>query len=248
MKNKKIIAIIQARIGSTRLPGKVLMNISGKPVLWHVINRTSFSEGINDIVIAIPKSGENDILEKFARDYNFSFYRGSEEDVLSRYYNAAKKFNAEIIVRIISDNPLVDPKLIDLVISEHLNVNVDYTTSSMIKKSLPLGLGTEVFNYNTLQKAYLGATKDYEREHVTPYIYFHPEFFKLKSVEINGKLNRPELRLTLDTKEDLELLKEVFKDLYKKNCIFHAEKIIDYLDKNPEIISINAKVKQKEFK
>ncbi len=247
MKNKKIIAIIQARIGSTRLPGKVLMNVSGKPVLWHVVNRTSFSEGINDIVIAIPKSGENDILEKFARDNNFSFFRGSEEDLLSRYYNAAKEFNAGIIVRINSDNPLVDPRLIDLTVKEHLNTNADYTTSCTIKKNLPIGLGTEVFNYSTLEKAYLETKKKSEREHVTPYIYFHPEIFKLKLVEIKGKLNRPELRLTLDTKEDLKLIKRIFKCLYKENCMFYSEEIIDLLDKNSELKSINAKIKQKEI-
>jgi spore coat polysaccharide biosynthesis protein SpsF len=246
MKTKKIIAIIQARVGSTRLPGKVLKKISKKPVIWHVLNRVRLSKKIDDVIVAIPSTAENDILEDFIKKLKFSYFRGSEEDVLSRYYNTASRFNGEIIVRITSDCPLIDPEVVDMVIQEHINSNADYT-SNTIKRTFPRGLDTEVFNYNTIEAAYNKARKDYEREHVTPYIYENPEVFTLNSIEAKGKLNRPDLRLTLDTKEDLRLIREIFKGLYRPGRVIYTKSIIEFLDRNPKIKSINMMVKQKEI-
>jgi len=243
----KIGAIIQARMTSTRLPGKVLMDIEGKPMLWHVVNRLKFSEKLDDIILAIPNTKKNNILEKFAKDNKVKYFRGSEEDVLSRYYKTAKKFKCDLIVRITSDCPLIDPQIVDLVIEKHLKLNADYT-SNTLKRTFPRGLGVEVFNFKVLKKAQKEAKEDYQREHVTPYIYEHPEIFELQNIEAKGKFRRPDLRLTVDTKEDLQLIKEIYSYLYKPRQIFYTEEIIDLLDKHPELIKINANVQQKALK
>ena len=243
----KIGAIIQARMTSTRLPGKVLMDIEGKPMLWHVVNRLKFSEKLDDIILAIPNTKKNNILEKFAKDNKVKYFRGSEEDVLSRYYKTAKKFKCDLIVRITSDCPLIDPQIVDLVIEKHLKLNADYT-SNTLKRTFPRGLGVEVFNFKVLKKAQKEAKEDYQREHVTPYIYEHPEIFELQNIEAKGKLRRPDLRLTVDTKEDLKLIREIYRYLYNPGKIFYTEEIIDLLDKHPELIKINANVQQKALK
>lgn len=242
----KVVAIVQARIGSTRLPGKVLKDILGKPMLWHMLNRLRLSTKIDNIVLAIPDSRQNDQLEDFAKGLNLHYFRGSEDDVLSRYYGAATKFGADVIVRLTSDCPLIDPRVTDRVIEEHLNSDADYTSNG-IKSGFPRGLDTEVFNFEALKRAYREAELDYEREHVTPYIRQHPSSFKLKSVEASGKLRRPDIRLTVDTEEDLRLIREIFKRLYGDGQIFYTEDVIDLLDKHPELAAINACIRQKEL-
>jgi len=242
----KVVAVVQARVGSTRLPGKVLKDISGKPMLWHVLNRLRLSTKIDSIILAIPDSKRNDQLEDFAKGLNLHHFRGSEADVLSRYYGAATKFGADVIVRLTSDCPLIDPRVIDKVIEQHLNSDADYT-SNTIRRTFPRGLGTEVFNFATLERAHREAKQDYEREHVTPYIYQHPNLFQLKSVEATGKLRRPDLRLTVDTEEDLKLIREIFKRLQRNGQVFYIEDVINLLDKHPELAAINAHVRQKEL-
>jgi spore coat polysaccharide biosynthesis protein SpsF len=244
---KNTVAIVQARMTSTRLPGKVLMDISGRSMLWHVINRLKFSKELDDIILATPDTTENDILEGFAKENNFHYFRGSENDVLARYYGTAKKFKIDVIVRTTSDCPLIDPEVIDLVIEKHLNSNVAYT-SNTLKRTFPRGLDVEVFNFDILEQIYKKAKKNYQREHVTPYIYEHPEIFKIQNIEIKKKLREPELRLTVDTKEDLELIREIYKYLYKPGKIFYAEEIINLLNEHPELMETNINVRQKEIK
>jgi spore coat polysaccharide biosynthesis protein SpsF len=239
----KVEAIIQARMTSTRLPGKVLKDISGEPMLRHLLDRLRSTNTIDNVILAIPHSKQNDKLENLAKELKLPCFRGSEDDVLSRYYEAAVEFGMEAIVRITSDCPLIDPWITDTVIAAHLNSNADYTSN----KGFPRGLDTEVFNFDALNRAYKEAKQNYEREHVTPYIYLHPEIFKLKSVEATGKLRRPDLRLTVDTEEDLRLIREIFKRLYRDGRIFYTEDVIDLLDKHPELVAINAHVVQKEL-
>jgi spore coat polysaccharide biosynthesis protein SpsF len=231
-------------MGSTRLPGKVLMPIRGRHVLWHVLNRLKYSTKINKMVLAIPDSESDSVLELFARKYNVNYYRGSEDDVLSRYYNAAAKFSADTIVRITADCPLIDPRVVDSMVECYFSSGVDYVYSG----EFPYGLGLEVFNFSVLKKAYEDAVEPYDREHVSPYIYHHPNLFSVKLVEAIGKLRRPELRLTVDTKEDLELVKEIFNRMYKEGQIFYAEDVIDLLDEHPELVSINSHIVQKELR
>ena len=242
----KVVAIVQARLTSTRLPNKVLKDISGKPMLWHLLERLKFSHKIDSVVLAIPDSSENDRLADFARELGLPCFRGSEKDVLSRYYNAAKKYDAREIVRITADCPLIDPRVTDSVIEAYLNSGADYTSNST-ESGFPRGLDTEVFSFKTLEKTSREARQDYEREHVTPYIYEHPDIFKIQSVKATGKLKRPDLRLTVDTEEDLKLIEEIYQRLYREGYIFYTEDVIDLLEKHPELTAINTRVKQKKL-
>lgn len=242
----KVLAIIQARMASTRLPGKVLMDIAGRPMLWHIVNRLNFSKKINEIILAIPDSEENDQLESFAKNQNLKYFKGNEKDVLSRYYETAKEFGVEVIVRITSDCPLIDPEIVDLVIEKHLNSTADYT-SNILKRTFPRGLDTEVFNFSTLEKSYREAKEDYQREHVTSYIYEHPEIFKLQNITATGELRHPEFRLTVDTKEDLQLIKEIYKHFYKNGEVFYIKEIINLFNKHPELKKINADIEHKKL-
>jgi len=245
--SKKVAIIIQARITSTRLPGKVLMDIEDKPMLWHILNRLKFSKKLNDIILAIPNTKENDILEEFANEIKVKYYRGSEEDVLLRYYETAKAFKVNVIIRITADCPLIDPKIVDLLIERHLNSKADYT-SNVLKRTFPRGLDTEVFNFDVLEKAHREAKENHQREHVTPYIWSQPELFRLQNVEAERKLARSEFRLTVDTKEDLQLMQEIYKHLYKPERIFYTRDVIDLLDRYPKIAKINENIQQKSLK
>lgn len=239
----RVTVVIQARVTSTRLPGKVLKDISGKPLLWHLIDRLKSAKKIDSVVLAIPDSVQNDSLADFARGLMLPCFRGSETDVLARYYGAAVTFGGDVIVRITSDCPLIDPRITDRVIEAHLDSCADYTCN----QGFPVGLDTEVFGFGTLERANREAKLDYEREHVTPYMYMHPEIFELQSIEAAGKLRRPDLRLTVDTEDDLKLIREIFSRLHRDGGIFYSDDVIDLLDKNPDLVAINAHVKQKRL-
>ena len=236
------IAIIQARMGSTRLPGKILKKINDKAILDYVIDRLRFCKRLDNIVLATSTSREDDILEQYSIEKKIDYFRGSEEDVLSRYYHTAKKYKADIIVRVTSDCPLIDPEIVDNVINKHISNKADYT-SNVIKRTYPRGLDTEVFNFDVLSEAYKNANDKYQQEHVTSYMIEHPEKFKLQNIEAKGKLKRPDIRITVDTEEDFELIKKIL--LHFEGISFKAEDVIDFLDKNPELYEINKNVIQK---
>jgi spore coat polysaccharide biosynthesis protein SpsF len=242
--NKKIVAIIQARCGSTRLPSKVLRKLAGQPMLAHVVNRAKLAKNITDVIIATTRQPADDDIVQLCRKRGWSYFRGSEADVLDRYYQAALKYQAPVIVRITSDCPLIDPRVTDSAVKAHLNSGADYTSLNT-KSGFPRGLDTEVFSFEALEKTHREARKDYEREHVTPYIYEHSDKFKVQSVKATGKLKRPDLRLTVDTEEDFRLIEEIYRHLYRNDRIFYTEEVIDLLDKHPELTAINAHVKQK---
>jgi spore coat polysaccharide biosynthesis protein SpsF len=239
-----IVAIIQARMCSTRLPGKVMKDISGKPMLWHVIYRVKYSKLINKIVVATSTNKEDDIIENFCKENRILFYRGDEEDVLKRYYEAAKIYNGNKIVRITSDCPLIDPEIVDIVIKEHLKDEVDYT-SNTIERTFPRGLDTEVFNFEALERANEMAKEKYQREHVTIFIYENPHLFKIKNVRNFKDLSH--LRWTVDEERDLIFVREIYKRLYKGN-IFFMRDILEVLEKEIDLKKINEMVKQKPVK
>lgn len=245
-KQKKISAIIQARMGSSRLPGKVLMTICGKPVLQHIIERLKFCKLINEVILAIPNTKENDILEKFALKNNVAYYRGSENEVLERVYMAAKENNCDVIVGITADNPLIDPEIIDLAVKKHLKSGADYSCTEYPSKFLPVGLGAELFNFNAIKTACKNAKEAYNREHVTSYFYENPDVFKLNSVTLPYNLKNPALRLTLDTKEDLELITKIYEDLHKEGEFFKTEEVLNLLNQKPELKEINRHIVQKQ--
>lgn len=245
----KKAAIIQTRMCSTRLPGKVMKIIMDKPIIEHVVNRVKASKEIDDIIIATTIKKEDDIILEEAKKLNVKYFRGSENDVLSRYYYAAKENNADVVIRITSDCPLVDPKIIDKMIKTFIETSkkekIDYL-SNTIERTYPRGLDVEVFNFETLEKAFQEANMPYQREHVTPYIYENLDVFKIKQFKNN--VDYSDYRLTLDTIEDLKVIEMIYKDLYSGNKLFYMDDIIKYLGKHPEILELNKDIRQKELK
>lgn len=244
----RVVAIIQARMGSTRLPGKVMMKIQGKTVLDHVISRVKQSKGIDDIVIATTTESDDDTIVEEAKRLNVKCFRGSEDDVLCRYYYAAKENKADAVVRITSDCPLIDPKIIDEMITKykklHREGKVDYL-SNTLERTFPRGLDAEIFLFKALEDAYYNAQVTYQREHVTPYIYEHPEKFTLAVYTCDEDYSMH--RWTLDTPEDFEMITKIYVELYIKDELILFSGIINFLIKHPEITEINNKVNQKEL-
>lgn len=239
------VVIIQARMGSTRLPGKVLKKVKDKVVLDYVIERLKCCKEVDNIVLATTTSEKDDMLRDYAVNKRINLFRGDEEDVLSRYYNAAEKYKADLVIRITSDCPLIDPKIVDEVIRKHIESDADYTANT-IKRTYPRGLDVEVFNFDVLAEAYKNASENYQREHVTLYIKEHIEKFKLQNIEAKGKLDRPDIRITLDTEKDFELIKKII--LHFDGVEFTAEDIVDFLNRNPKLLEMNRNIKQKEVK
>lgn len=234
-----IIAIIQARMGSSRLPGKVMLDICEKPVLWHVVKRVKHSKYIDEVVVATSIEEDNNKIREFCSKNNILNYSGSENDVLDRFYQAAKYMDIkenDIIIRITADCPLIDPNIIDTVIEAHKNENADYT-SNVIKPTFPDGLDCEVVKFSTLAKAWKNAKLKSEREHVTSYIRNNPELFKISSVENNIDLSP--LRWTLDEKEDFELISQIYELLYREDSLFFTSEILEVIRENPRLSLIN---------
>lgn len=238
-----IIAIIQARMGSTRLPGKVMKMLGDRTVLGHVITRCKAIPSIDQIIVATTVQEEDITICEEALRYEVTVYRGSKDHVLYRYYEAAKQANADIVVRITSDCPLLDPLISDKVIQCFLSGDYDYVSSGL-SNTFPRGLDTEVFSFKALEQTYEQATKDYEFEHVTPYIYQHQEQFKVYAFANDA--DQSGYRLTLDTDEDWELISKIYDELYKGN-IFYWEDIHRLLEREPELTEINSTVRQKRL-
>jgi spore coat polysaccharide biosynthesis protein SpsF len=246
----KIGAIIQARTSSTRLPKKVLKELpygSGISVLQQVIRRLRKSAKVDEIIVATTTEREDKNIVKVAQSENVKWFRGSKGDVLSRYFLAAKKNKLDVVVRITSDCPCIDPEIIDSIIGKHLRTKADYTTNAL-KRTFPHGLDTEVINFAALEKTFSAAKQDYEKEHVTPYIYkTRPDIFKITLVEASKKFNYPDIRITLDTEEDYALLCAIFDYLYRVNKFFVTQDIIDLFQKKPWLKLINKKIMQKKI-
>ena len=240
---KKIVSIIQARMGSTRLLGKVMRDIVGKPMLWHVINRVKHAKRLNDIVIATTTLNEDKQILELASEMGVRSYAGSEDDVLDRYYQAAIIHKADVIVRITADCPLIDPNVIDRAIEFYLNHDFDYVCTG-IEPTYPDGLDTEVFSFNALERAWKEATLASEGEHVTPYIKKNPQIFSIKNLENDKDLSY--MRWTVDEERDLEFVREIYKRLYVNGRIFYMEDILNLLKKRPELMDINKGIMRDE--
>ena len=236
----KIVAIVQARMGSTRLPGKVLKKIVGIPAIEILLKRLSRSELINEICVATSHNIENDQLCDTVEQLGYRVVRGSETNVLQRYWDAAEATSADIVVRITGDCPVVDPKLVDQVIKIYLDAHVDYV-SNIDPPSFPDGLDVEVFSRKSLEAANFGAKSDFDREHVTPFIR-NGNFKKLNFTNVH---DTSDLRLTLDEPEDLILLQKVF-DKFQPDIHFSFEKIELLLNSIPELMEANNIYKRNE--
>ena len=238
----KVNAIIQARCGSTRFPNKVFALIDGKPLLWHVVNRLKFAKKIDDIIVATTVSAKDDKIEEWCKDNNVYCFRGSEENVLNRYYNASEAFPSDFVVRITADDPFKEPKVIDAVITKLIEEKYDHVTNNL-PPSFPEGLDCEAFKKEALDRSEKEAETAFEREHVTQYIYHHPEIFKIGNVS-NGE-NLSYLRWTVDKDVDFEMVKAVYAHRNPKNKgILLMDEILEILKANPEIGKINSEVER----
>ncbi|MCR4336944.1 MAG: glycosyltransferase family protein [Candidatus Omnitrophica bacterium] len=235
----KACAIIQSRMGSSRLPGKVLLPLADKPVLEHVIRRVQQAKTIQDVILATTEKDEDTPLVELAIRCGAKVYRGSENDVLDRYYQAAQKFKAKTVVRITADCPVIDPKLIDQIVTQYFQVKVDYCSNTLVE-TFPNGEDIEVFSSQALEKAWKEARLSSEREHVTPYLKKNKEQFKVISFE--GKSNLSDKRWTLDEDKDYRFLQILFDHLYVKNPYFGMDEILKFLKDHPEAEQINAQI------
>ena len=233
-------------MGSTRLPGKVMMELCGVPVIEHVVNRLRRSTLIDEIIIATSIDSNNQPLIDFCIKNDINYFVGSEDDVLDRYYQTAIDNNIndeDILIRITSDCPLIDPFVVDKVIEEHISKDNDYTTN-VLDCTYPDGLDCEVFNFSVLKETWINANLSSQREHVTLYIRDNADKFKLGNVKNNVDLS--DLRWTLDEKEDFIFINEVYKNLYNDDSFFTMEDIVNLLDDKPELLEINSKFARNE--
>ncbi len=244
MNGKKIFCVIQARTGSTRLPGKVLFPIKHKPMIVHTIDRLKKSSRIDQIVLATTNLAEDQVLLDLASSLKIESFAGSENDVLDRFYQAGKRYSADIVVRCTGDCPTIDWQVTDRVIDQHLKNGNDYT-SNTVTRSYPRGLDTEVIQFEALERSWKEAKLPHEREHVTPYLYQHPELFSIEQVEAEKNRWQPDLRLTVDTQEDFDFMAKIFDALYDKNPFFLVDDILNLLNQQPQLKEINRHVRQK---
>jgi spore coat polysaccharide biosynthesis protein SpsF len=239
----RTVAVIQAHMGSSRLPGKVLMEIAGKTMLDRVISRTQLCQYIDEVVVATSTLPIDDAIVRACEKMDVHVSRGSDPDVLDRFTQAARAQSADVCVRITSDCPLIDPEVSDHIISRFLKADppVDYA-SNKIPQSYPRGLDTEVFTISALESAHQQATERYQRAHVTVYIYQHPEQFRLLSIISDA--DRADWRWTVDTREDLEFVTQIYDRLGAAGK-FGWRDVIAHLEREPMMHRINQEITQK---
>ena len=239
----KVLAIIQARVGSTRLPGKVLNEIKGKTVLEHVIDRVQAAKLVNEVIVATTINKEDLAIVKLCAELGIRVFCGSENDVLDRFYQSARLYEGQNIVRITADCPLMDPAIIDQVIDRHLAEHADYT-SNTLQETFPDGEDVEIMTFTALQQAWQEASLTSEREHVTPYIRKNSTLFKLASV-VNAE-NLSDKRWTLDNKEDYEFINKIYLHFKEVKYLFGMEDVLALIRENPHYERINCHIGRNE--
>ena len=233
-------------MGSTRLSGKVLAPIMGRPVLSLLIERIKRAKSIDEIVVATTTKPADDKIAVLAKNEDVAIFRGSEEDVLQRVVQAGEKFGADILVRLTADCPLVDWRIVDRLVKIYQSGDYDYV-SNIIQRSFPLGFDVEVFSFKKLQEIEKMAAEQVYREHPPYYFYSHPREFRLKNWKAKGKMSWPDLRVTLDTKEDYLVLTKIFEELYPKNPDFSAGDVVSLMRQHPEWVAINSQVEHRHL-
>ena len=239
----KTVAVIQARMGSTRLPHKVLMDLGGETVLARVIRRLSRSRMVSELIVATSDSPGDDAIVRECERLGVSCFRGSEHDVLDRYYQAARAAVAESVARITSDCPLIDAELVDDTVRAFVEQQADYA-SNVFPRTYPLGLDAEVFTVAALDRAWRQSHEPHQREHVTPYFYEHPETFKLAFTRNESDYSA--YRWTLDTAEDLELLRNIYSRFGNQDNFGWREAVM-LMEREPKLAELNAHVMQKSL-
>jgi spore coat polysaccharide biosynthesis protein SpsF len=246
-RDPSVVAIIQARMGSSRLPGKVLRDIGGKPMLHRVVVRARRAQTVGLVVVATTWDKSDDPVAGFCQAQGFPFYRGDPLDVLDRYYQAAKRFEAQTIVRLTGDCPLIDPFEIDRTVRAFQETEVDFAANRLPppwRRTTPIGMDTEVVTYDALQKAWREADQKHQREHVMPYFYEEHGRFKVLLVDHDPDLG--DYRLTVDTPEDLTLVCKIY-DHFGNSDNFSLNEMVEVLNRYPDWQAINAGVSHKGY-
>ena len=243
MEGARVVAIIQARVGSTRLPGKVLLDLAGEPILVRVVNRSRRAGMLQEVVVATTTKPVDEAIVELCAQHGCPCFRGSEDDVLDRYYWAAMHHQADVVVRITSDCPLIEPQIVDRLVREFLDQQpgVDYACNLLPRRTFPQGLDTEVMRFDVLEQAWREDHNPAWREHVTPYIQRNPDLFHIHSV-IN-EVDYSHMRWTVDTPEDLALVRRIYNHFGHDR--FSWQEVLAVLEHNPEWLEINRHVQQK---
>lgn len=239
----RVVAIIQARMGSSRLPGKVLKDLGGEPVLARVINRTRKAKRLDEVVVATSLHSGDDVIAEACARRSIACFRGCEADVLDRYHGAAQMFAADVIVRVTSDCPLIDPELIESTVHVLLERRADYATNALVV-TYPRGLDVEVFTFEALASAWRSAKEPYQRTHVTPFLYESSGRFKVESLAADSDYSK--YRWTLDTSEDLDLMRSIYRHFDPRDD-FGWRAVLQLMKEHPELPEINSHVRQKSL-
>lgn len=240
----RIVSTIEARMGSTRLPEKTMREMVGKPMLELIIERLKRARKLDEIVVATTTEAEDEVITRLAERTGVKWFRGSSEDVLDRVLQAAKAYQADIIVEMTGDNPLLDPELVDEAINIYLKGNYDYV-SNAIKETYPDGLNVQVFSVKVADEVASITNDPADRENVSLYIYEHPERYRLYNMEAPPEYYHPEYRWTVDTEADIQFITAVYENLYYENPSFSIADIMKLLREKPDLLKINAYIKQK---
>jgi spore coat polysaccharide biosynthesis protein SpsF len=241
-----VVMVIQARMSSSRLPGKVLKCVIGRPLLAYQLERLQRVKNVDKIIIATTRNRPDDPIVDFCKKHDLDCYRGDEEDVLSRYYEVAKFHSAQAIVRITADCPLIDPDVVEEVVAYYLSEHPKYDyVSNILNRSYPRGMDTEIFSVEALEKAFHEASSKFEREHVTPYMYQEKDRFCV--ADVLAVENNSHYRWTVDTQADFQFVREIIETLYPSCKTFSMNDVLELLKKRPELSEINAHVPQKEI-
>jgi spore coat polysaccharide biosynthesis protein SpsF (cytidylyltransferase family) len=237
----RVIAIINVRMGSERLPGKTMREIAGRPLLGHLLDRVRGARGLDGIVVATPESQKNDVIETCCRTEHVACFRGSEDDLVTRTLGALESADAEIGVEIYGDGPLIDPAMIEECLQVFLNEGPYDLVGNDMKATYPSGMYTEAFSVQAFRDAGKRTSDPAIREHGTLFLRKHPEIYRVKNIEAQDKLCRPDIHLDVDTEEDFRVIEEILRHFAPRKD-FRLEEIIDFLDAHPEIAESNQHV------
>lgn len=241
-----VVAIIQARTGSTRLPGKVLELVAGEPLLAHVVARSQAMAGLDQVIVATSTSVGDDAIEGLCRERGWTCFRGSEDDVLRRYADAARGADTDHVMRITSDCPFVCPIEGQRVIERHIETGADFTHNVTVWGSgMPLGTGVELFTRSTLERSDAEGHKPHHREHVDEWASDYRGELRFDCIEAPPAVHRPDLRLTIDTLEDLSLVRAIHSELRRPPAKIELADVVSLLDRRPDLRALNAHVRQK---
>lgn len=239
----KVVAIIQARMGSTRLPGKVLLDLVGEPMLARTVKRTSRAQTIDKVVVATTVHPADEAIVRLCVEYGWPYFRGSEEDVLDRYYQAAVEHQADVVIRVTSDCPLIEPEIVDRVVREFLDwqPEVDYACNLLPRRTFPRGLDTEVMRSDVLERVWYEDLNPAWREHVTLYVQRNPALFRIHGV--TNDVDYSHMRWTVDTPEDLAFVRRIYDHFGHDR--FSWQDVLVVLEEHPEWLDINQDIQQK---